>query len=372
MRSMNTARKPLVVVVDIDDDVSEVLGRRVIVGYENVKDAVLEYGIRRPEDADVNAMFAGLQLYNELKEAGMDPEIAVVGGHPVDSLEAQRNIKEAVKGIVEDLGTPVEFYIVSDGEEEFIVSELLRDLGEIAGFRRVIVEQHLGIEGSYLLVLRYIRKAIDDPRYARYMVGLPGIGLLIIALMALFNMAYIAVELFGVLLGLAMIIRGFNLEEPLENQIRRLIAEIKETPHFNVVGLMMVAIFTITGLYASYQVYKEAGFQVELLVELFKTSIPLIGAGMISYILIAKVFYKASRGELEILRDVAAIIVIAAVSAGFYNLGVHISEVMGSGPIEEFPVTSFIESGFIQYVIIGTGIAALLELLRRIVAKEAS
>ena len=357
------ARKPVIVVVDIDDDISQVLGRNLVRGLEEVRRAALEFGIERPEDADVNSILAGLQLYKRLKEQGQDPEIIVVGGHPVDNLEAQRRIKEAVRKVVEDIGEPVEFYIVSDGEDELMVAELLHDLGEIAGFKRVVVEQHLGIEGSYVLVLRYLRKALNDPRYSRYVVGIPGFGLVLIAVLSLSNLASLALKLFLLILGLAMVVRGFNLEEPLERQLSKMAESIRENPHFNAVGILLLLLFLATGVYTGYGVYREMGLTPRSLGILMKDTSPLIGAGIVSYLLITRIFYKMSYGNLGIVREIEAMIVTVFLTIAFYNLGVYLSSLPEG--LETVPLSVFIRSGFIQYVIIGTGLAVLVEILRR-------
>jgi len=364
-------RKPLIVVVDIDNDVENVLGRRVIVGYEKVRRAALEYGEKRPEDADLNAMFAGLELYNRFRSEGRDPEIVVVGGHEIDSLEAQRRIKESIREVVSRIGEPVEFYIVSDGEDEMAVAEVLHDLGEIGGFRRVVVEQHLGIEGNYLLLFKYLKKAVQDPKYARYFVGVPGIALFLIALLAILDIAYLALEVLAVIIGMMMFIRGFNLEEPLENWIRNIIAGIKESPHFNIAGILTLLVFVSAGLYAGYTVYTEAReFSTLVIGEIMRTTIPLVGAGIVSYVLISRLFSKASKGDIDLLRDVEIMIVVAAVSLGFFNLGTYIKVHFAGETPAAIPLTAFTESGFIQYVIIGTGLAALIEVIRRFYVPE--
>lgn len=356
--------KPLVLIVDIDDDISEVLGTRVIVGYDNVKKAIIEYGEERPEDADVNAMLAGLKLYRELEMKGLDPEIAVVGGHRVDSIVAQRNIKQAVKEIMESINSPVEFYIVSDGEDEFIISQLLHEFGSIGGFYRVIVEQHLGIEGGYLLVLKYLKKAAEDPRYSRYLVGIPGIALLLISITALLNVAYLALELLLLTIGTAMILRGFNLEKPLEERLHSLAQAVWERPYFHAVGLLVFLLLLGSSLYSGYESYQKYGLTSQFMSDVSRISIPLMNAGILSYLLISRVFTKASRGELNLFHEAAGIVVTIAVTLAFYNMGVYMAST-GSG--QEITLQAFLDSGFIEYIIIGTGIAALIELSKRVI-----
>ena len=359
-------RRPLILVVDIDDDIGEVLGRSVIVGFDNVKEAVIDYGMERPEDADVNAMLAGLKLYRELRERGLDPEIAVVGGHRVDFVEAQRNIKKRVGEIVEGLGAVPEFYIVSDGEDEFVISQLLHEYGVVAGFYRVIVEQHLGIEGGYLLVLRYIKKAVEDPRYSKYVVGIPGAAIALLGLTALFNVANLALELLALLIGFAMVIVGFNLEKPLERWLNNMSRSLVEKPHFYAVGLLVFTLFLASSIYAGYSSYEKYGYSEKTLVDVLRVSMPLLGAGIVSYILVSRVFTKASMGDLNLFHEAAGIIVTIAVTVALYNMGVYLKSAMATGASSEITLRAFIDSGFIQAIIIGTGLAALIELAKRI------
>lgn len=359
--------KPLILVVDIDDDISEVLGTHVIVGYDNVKKAALEYGMERPEDADVNAMLAGLKLYRELEEKGLNPEIAVVGGHRVDTIAAQRNIKQAVARIVEAIGSPVEFYIVSDGEDEFVISQLLHEFGSVGGFYRVIVEQHLGIEGGYLLILKYLKKAAEDPRYSKYLVGIPGVALLLIGITALFNVAYLTLELLVLIIGTAMIVRGFNLEKPLEVRLHSLAQAIWERPYFYAVGLLVFFLLFGTSIYSAYQSYIHYGLTNGFVSDISRVSIPLLSAGVLSYLLISRVFTKASKGDLNLFHEAAGIVVTIAITLAFYNMGVYLRS---AGSSQEITLQAFLESGFIQYIIIGTGIAALIELAKRVAWRE--
>ncbi|MCX8196218.1 MAG: DUF373 family protein, partial [Acidilobaceae archaeon] len=141
--------KPLVVVVDLDDDISEVIGQSLAVGEEMVLDAALSYAIERPEDADLNAIFSGLSLYRKLKSQGLEPEIAIVGGSKKDVVDAQIKVRERVKKVLERLEGGRELYIVGDGLDEVLVAEVLGDLAPVAAVKRVVVEQQESIETSY-------------------------------------------------------------------------------------------------------------------------------------------------------------------------------------------------------------------------------
>ena len=354
--------KPVIVVVDIDDDLGEVLGRSLVKGYEEVKSAVLEYGMKRPTDPDVNALLAGLNLYDKLRSEGRDPEIIAVGGHRIDFLEAQKNIKRLVEDAIKDIEGKPEFYIVSDGEDEFVISQLLQEYGRIGGFERVVVEQDLGIEGRYLLILKYIKKAMFDPRFSRYLLGIPGLAVTVFALLSIAGLASLALKVSALVIGLAMAIRGFNLEESLEAAISSFLLSIKERSYLQITGLIILFLALFVASYTGYVAIKETESLTIKVAKIFQTSIPLLGAGIASYIFISKIFYKLTYEEQGILKDVSALIVVIAMSAAFYNLGIYIDKVNPA----VFTVSLFVESGFIQFIIAGTGIAAIIEMIRRI------
>ncbi len=358
----NEHYKPVIVVVDIDDDLGEVLGRSLVKGYEEIKSAVLEYGMKRPTDPDVNALLAGLNLYDKLRSEGQEPEIVAVGGHRIDFLEAQKNIKRHVEEAVKDIEGKPEFYIVSDGEDEFVISQLLQEYGRIGGFERVVVEQDLGIEGRYLLILKYIKKAMFDPRFSRYLLGIPGIAVTVFALLSIAGLASLALKVSALVIGLAMAIRGFNLEESLEAAISSFLLSIKERSYLQITGLIILFLALFVASYTGYVAVKETESLTIKVAKIFQTSIPLLGAGIASYIFISKIFYKLTYEEQGILKDVSALIVVIAMSAAFYNLGIYIDKVNPA----VFTVSLFVESGFIQFIIAGTGIAAIIEMIRRI------
>ncbi len=371
---------PVVLVVDIDDDLGEVLGKSLVVGEDEARQAILEYGLRRPSDPDVNAMLAGLQIYERFKSEGKSPLIVFVGGHPIDFLEAQRRIKSRVQKAVSGINGVPEFYIVSDGEDEFVVSQILSDIGRIGGFERVIVEQDLGIEGRYFLVLKYIKKAMFEPRFSKYALGIPGIALSIFALLSLVGLAKIALKTAALIIGIAMVLRGFNLEDVVESAVSRFASRVKdfllgmgERPYFKLTGLTILVMAFLVSVYTAYTTLKEPGASLALrLARVFQTSVPLLGAGSITYIFITKIFYKLTYEEKGVLKsilgDISASIIILFVSTAFYSLGSYIARVKP----EIFSVPVFIDSGFLQLVIAGAGLVAILEMVRHMRKEEAT
>ncbi len=359
----------LVVVVDVDDDVSEVLGESVIYGEENVRRAVLEYGIKRPEDSDVNAMLSGLNLLEKLKkESSGRADIVVVGGHSVDFVEAQRLIKKRVKSIVEGSGSRPNLYIVSDGEDDLLMTEVLRDVGEISGVKRVIVDQHLGIEGSYVLLFRYLRKAAVDPRFSRYFLGVPGLLMVIVSILSLANLLDVAIKISIALLGATMAIRGFNLEETIEEYISYAKSFVT-TAHpikITAAGVLLASLLAAMYITAS----QESATSLEALAFVLKNSIVIAGAGAVIYVIMAGVMYKTIQGDPLVLREIALAILLSGFTLASYMLGKSLEETITVTQSPDALLDAFIKSNFTSIIIISSGIAALLEIFHRILHRS--
>ncbi len=359
------ARVPLVVVVDLDNDIGEVLGKSLIRGYDDVLRAAVAYALTKPEDADVNAMFEGLRLYRLLERERGAAEIAVVGGDSTRVIEAQRKIKDRVRSIVEELG-PTELYIVSDGEDEIIATNVLADIAPIGGIKRVVVEQHLGIESSYILVARYLKKALAEPRFAKYTLGIPGLVITVGALLSLAGLIDVAVKIAAMIFGAALMVYGFGLEDTISRVIRGFGGELREIPHLKIAGLSIFLLTIIVAGGLVYEAYTTKGFEGALLMT-FKYSIPLTLLGAAIYLLINKVIASAARGKVDVSKYTAFMVMLGFSALAFYSLGDTMGAALEGGDLAVAFLVALVESKFLHYMLVGAGLAGLIELLSRAV-----
>ena len=73
--------RTLVLVVDRDDDYGEKGGVETpLIGIDAATKAAIALGTADPEDSDVNALLAAMNIYNELSGEGKEVEIALVCG----------------------------------------------------------------------------------------------------------------------------------------------------------------------------------------------------------------------------------------------------------------------------------------------------
>ena len=363
----NRRRRALILVVDLDDDVGRMLGSSLVVGFDKVMDVAVKFALEKPEDADVNAMFAGLNLYRRLSNVYDSVEIAVVGGHEKGGIQAQRNLKERVESIVNDVGRDgLEMYLISDGEDEIIVGQVLSSVAPIAGVKRVIVSQHLGIESNYILILRYLKKVAEEPRLSLYFLGIPGFIIAVASLLSMIGLFSAALKLALFVMGTVLMIYGFGLEDSVKTIFRSIIGELREKPHIKVGGAAVVAITLFSGLAIAYYYYTTGGGW-GLIEALLAYTMPLTLGGATIYILI-KIIVMASGGEIDVSKHVALAVVLGFSALAFYSLGTEFSELMiaGVNPPEAF-LRSIVESRFLHYIIVGAGIAGIIEIISRAV-----
>src|SRR5580658_7055457 len=111
----------LVVCIDRDDD----LGRKAsvagpVVGRSNVLDAAVRLGTVDPEDSDTNALFAAVNLLDELRGAGEECEVCILTGSGKVGVLSDRRVADQFDAVLSRVGAQ-SAYLVSDGaEDEFL------------------------------------------------------------------------------------------------------------------------------------------------------------------------------------------------------------------------------------------------------------
>jgi len=207
----------LVIYVDRDDDVGRAINARTpIIGREANLKAATNLALASPEDSDVNALFAAVQVLDKLRSEGFDCELVTLAGAWEGGLKADlklaKELDEALKAYPADAAV-----VVSDGAADEHVVPIIQSKIPIASIRRVVVRQSKGLEETYLLIVKYFKRVLEDPRYSTYFVGVPGILLVAVAILASLGLAHYAGTMLLFILGLALIVKGFSIDEALMN-----------------------------------------------------------------------------------------------------------------------------------------------------------
>ncbi len=168
--------KILVLCVDRDNDVGHLLNIKTpIIGEKNVLDIAMKYILSRPDDSDANAMFAAIQTLREMRRLeGEDRvEVAVIAGLEEEGVKADIKILRELDEILSRINVSG-VILVSDGPTDEAVAPLIQSRVPIISIRRVIVQQSRGVEETFVLLVRYVKKLFEEEKYRKYTLGVPG------------------------------------------------------------------------------------------------------------------------------------------------------------------------------------------------------
>lgn len=210
--------RTLILCVDRDDDLG--IKARVntpIVGRDENLNAAISLALADPEEPDANAMFEAVRIYDRLKqkaEPNEELEVATISGSELVGVEADRKIVSELTSVIGAFPTNG-VILVTDGFTDEAVLPLIESRVPVNSVRRIVIKHSESIEETAALFSRYLRTLWQNPRYSRYVFGLPGI--LIILLIVLWNtLGYVGVQYAGLtfllILGTVFLIKGFGID----------------------------------------------------------------------------------------------------------------------------------------------------------------
>ncbi|MCS7133452.1 MAG: DUF373 family protein [Candidatus Caldarchaeum sp.] len=206
------SRSLLIVVVDRDDDLGQKAGvKGPVVGRQANVDAALKLALADPEDPDANAIFYAVKLYDEMSRGRPEEKIEVVTltGSTKEGIEADMNVFNQLRDVLEKF--PAQRCVfVSDGATDAVVTPVISSQLAIVSVQRVTVKQSQTVEQSWLILGKYLRLGITDPRYAKFLLGIPGGFIALSALLSSFGLAQPSILLF--FLGLLLFFWGFRVD----------------------------------------------------------------------------------------------------------------------------------------------------------------
>jgi putative membrane protein len=210
---MEAKAKTLILCIDQDDDIGK--KARVptpIVGVEANKEAASSLAIADPEEADSNAMFGAIKLYKELAAKYPDEEfqVATVAGSSAGGVEADRKMVKELQVVMTSFSASG-IVLVTDGFADDVLKPILQSRVPITSVHHVIVKHSERIEETYAVFGKYLRMIFDDPYYARFALGIPGVLLLIFGFLIASNQLQNAGLAVVFVLGVALFLKGFGI-----------------------------------------------------------------------------------------------------------------------------------------------------------------
>lgn len=247
-------KKLLVLVVDRDDDLRRKTGISTpLIGFNQNLQAAQTLALSDPEEADVNAMFGALRVYNELAEkfGSENVQIATLAGMENEGLEADEKILRELEEVLKVFKADG-IVFVSDGVTDEFVLPIVSSRVPILSVKRLVVRQSESVERTWLILGRYLRLAFTEPRYAKIFLGVPGLILTISGVLYLLNL--ISLPLILTAIGLILIFRGFNLDQRIIGVYNWFINLFRMPPYrqLRAFATFVSIILLLAGLYIGY------------------------------------------------------------------------------------------------------------------------
>jgi putative membrane protein len=213
----STHSKILVLCIDRDDDIGSKGGIETpVVGRDPCINAGVRLAIEDPEDPDANAIFAAIKTYEELIAKGYSSQVALVAGKFNRGIEADEKIGIEIQNVLR-MYRADGAVLISDGEDDETVVPVIQTIVPVISIQRIIIKHSRSVEYSYAVFGRYLKMLAYDPRYSKFFLGVPGALLVATSLASFFGLTKEALALVFSILGLAFIIRAFDIDKALSS-----------------------------------------------------------------------------------------------------------------------------------------------------------
>jgi len=206
----------LILCVDRDDDLgvkAEI--KTPLLGREETLEAAVSLALRDPEEPDANAMFEAVRIHDRLVRETQTPEnyqIAIIAGSELGDVGADRKLVSQLTEVLKTFPAS-DVILVTDGYSDEAVLPLVESRVPITSVRRVVMKHSKSIEETAALFSRYLKMMTENPRYSRIILGLPGILLILLGVLYVFNLLVYTGIAFLVVFGALLLVRGFGIDK---------------------------------------------------------------------------------------------------------------------------------------------------------------
>jgi putative membrane protein len=212
-----TQKYILILCVDRDGDLETKAGIKTpVMGRTANIDAAVSLALHDPEEPDANAMFEAIRLNDRLqneKNPEETFEVATISGSELGGVSADRKLVVELNTVLASFSAN-EVILVSDGYSDEAILPLVESRVPVSSVRRIIIKHSESIEETAALFSKYIRLLVNDPRYSRIALGVPGLLFLILGILYIFpgylNYYFIVIIL---ILGGFMLLKGFGVDK---------------------------------------------------------------------------------------------------------------------------------------------------------------
>lgn len=245
----------LVVCVDRDNDIGRKAGVKTpILGKKENIDAALKLLLADPEEADANAMFEAVRICDNLERSesgGILCQVATIAGSELGGIASDRKLISELNEVLRRFN-PSSLILVTDGFSDEDILPLIQSRIPISSVRRVVVKHSETIEETAALFSRYLRKILEEPKYSRIFLGLPGILLVMLGILS-FLAVFIKYDIWAwawiiglMIVGGYLIGKGYGLDKKIFAALSKF-----SSPHglVSVSSLVFGVLLIVVGVY---------------------------------------------------------------------------------------------------------------------------
>jgi putative membrane protein len=216
-KSDGSHKRTLILCIDVDDDIGKKASVKTPILSRNKNlEAASTLALADPEEADANAMFGAVRIYDSLMEKYPNEvyQIATISGSASGGIEADRNVVRELESIL-TLFRATGVILVTDGYADESVIPLIQSRVPITSIQHVVVKHSERLEETWAVIFRYLRQLVEDPYYSRVSLGVPGVMLIIVGILLVFNQLQNAGMILTFVMGFVLLIKGFGWEDKL-------------------------------------------------------------------------------------------------------------------------------------------------------------
>ena len=253
--------------------------RTPLFGRDAVLSAAATLSLADPEEADANALFAAAAEYDRLRSQEVECDVGAVCGLEESGYRADRKIRSEVESLLARKQYSG-IVLISDGAEDELIIPILQTLKPIVSVKRIVVKHSRSVEENYMLLARYLRMLVFEPRYSKWAIGVPGIILLFVGILTLAGAAYLATLSILIIVGAALLIRGFNID--------RFVAGMLSQKPFGYIKLFTIPtsiLLLIVGISSGYSYMNAQGAEQIGLVKVSPSLFLQYGGQLVGYYL---------------------------------------------------------------------------------------
>ena len=278
----------LVLCVDRDGDIgakgrvnTPVIGRD-----ENIK-AAIELALNDPEEADANAIFDAVKIFDDMKKTLTEPkekiEVASISGSHSGGVEADRKLASELELILERFPAN-NAILVSDGYGDESVIPIVESRVPIMSIKRTVVKHSESIEESWAVFFKYVRMITEDARYSRVFLGIPGILLIAFFFLWYYQQLIYTGQALLIILGVILLVKGFALDQRIKRVNHYVRTSLIPTPLAQIRFFTSSAGFVLV-LIGTYQAISKIMVDVQIPFDLgiILANLPLIIGKFIAY-----------------------------------------------------------------------------------------